>query len=88
MSTTPPNPADAPVPTPVASAGSTPRPRVKVGRTPFAPVWLERPWYAGVWDSERGDWSLQPEWFETWPEAMTSAYELYDVQLWLEEFKA
>lgn len=88
MSTTPPNPAGAPVPIPVAPAGSTSQARIKVGKTPFAPPWLPRPWYAGAWDSAAGDWSLQPEWFATWDEAWACGLDLCHVQLWLDELDA
>lgn len=85
MSTTPPNPAGAPVPTPVAPVGSTPRPRVVVGKTPFCPSDLPKPWYAGVWDRARDDWTVEPAWFETWQEAYADALGMCHFPLWLDE---
>lgn len=88
MSTPPPNPAGAPVPTPVAPAGSTPPPRAKAGKTPFCPPDLAEPWYAGVWNPALGDWSIEPQWFDTWQQAYDCARDLAHFPLWLAEIDA
>lgn len=85
---TPKAPAGAPVTAPVAPAGSTPPPRAVAGKTPFCPPDLVKPWYAGVWDRTADDWSIEPQWFETWQEAYDCACSLADFPLWLGEFKA
>ncbi|MEV0890301.1 hypothetical protein [Promicromonospora sp. NPDC050262] len=88
MSATPPNPAGAPVPTPVAPAGSNLVGRAVVGKTPYCPSDLPKPWYAGVWDRAQDDWTVEPAWFETWPEAYAHAVGLHHFPLWAAELRA